>query len=203
MRKWFWLPLFLLVPVLVVTALFIARRPTHTFSGLVQSPAVPAPDFTLTDETGRPFALSELRGQWVLLTYGYTTCPDVCPATLAILRQTRALLDAAEAEQVRVVFVSIDPERDSPAVMQAYVRHFGDDVKGLTGTPAEVAVAAQAYGVQYEKRDIETAVGYLVNHSAYVYLIDPDFRWRVTFPFGVPAQALADDVIHLMRLEAR
>lgn len=186
---------------LVSVGLWVVFRP-HTYSGEVLKPPVPAPDFALTDEAGQPFALSDLRGQWVLLAYGYTTCPDVCPATLSALKRVKEQL-GPQAADVRVVFVSIDPERDTVAVMEDFVHYFGSDFKGLTGTPAEVAAAAQAYGAKYEKWDIQTSVGYLMKHSAFVYLIDPAFQWRLTFPFGVKPQEMAADVQYLMAREKR
>jgi protein SCO1/2 len=173
----------------------LARR--HTFAGVVHQPPVAAADFALTDEAGQLFRLSDLRGQWILLSYGYTSCPDVCPVTLANLRMVKSLLGEA-ASQVRVVFVSVDPERDTTDVLRRYVAHFGEGVKGLTGSPEAVATAAAAYGVRYEKVESDSALGYLVSHTAYVYLIDPELNQRVTFPFGVPASEMAADLQHLI-----
>jgi protein SCO1/2 len=174
----------------------------HTYTGLLADPPGPAPDFTLLNPAGQPFALSELRSEWVLLTFGYTTCPDVCPVTMAHLRQTRELL-GEDGAAWRVVFVSVDPERDTPEVMGDYVSHFGGNNLGLTGTAESVAAAAGAYGVQYEKRDIVTAVGYLVNHSAFTYVIDPDFRLVLTIPFGARPAEMASDLEALMARYAR
>lgn len=197
-----WLSLALGLGALILAVgytLWQAAKP-HTFAGV--GPTRPAADFTLTDEAGQSFTLSDLRGRWVLLAYGYTTCPDVCPATLNNLRQVKAAL-GEQAPQVQVVFVSVDPERDSVAVLAQYVQRFGADFKGLTGSPAEVALAAQAYDVKYKKQDIQTAVGYLVSHSAFVYLIDPDFQLRLTFPFGVKPAEIAADLQYLMAQEER
>ena len=183
-----------------VVALGLLRP--YRFSALLEDPPRPAPDLALTDQDGQTFALSQLRGQWVLLTFGYTTCPDVCPVTLAHLRQTREMLGDAGAEW-RVVFASVDPARDTPAVLAGYLRHFGPDLIGLTGTDAEVAQAAAAYGVLYEKRDLETAVGYLVNHSAFTYVIDPNFQLVLTIPFGARSEEMARDLTELMARESR
>ena len=191
------LTLFLLVLVMLGALWIVPRLSGHTFSGQVLQPAPTATDLNLIDETGRPFALGELRGQWILLTYGYTTCPDVCPLTLANLKQVKAQL-GSQAAQVRVVFVSVDPERDTPQVMEQYVHHFGADFKGLTGSPESVARAAQAFGVKYEKHATDSAIGYLVSHTANVYLLDSQFRWRMTFPFGIHAAEIAGDVKYLM-----
>src|SRR5512138_3570997 len=112
---------------------------SHTFSGVVQSPPSAAPDIALTDDRGSEFRLSDLHGQWVLLAYGYTHCPDVCPLTLANLKSAKQIV-GAESSKVKVVFVSIDPDRDTVPVMHEYVSHFGSDFVGLSGAPAEIAV---------------------------------------------------------------
>ena len=200
-RPRLWAGLAALVFIAAGVAALLLRRP-YQFSGLLEDPPRAAPDLTLTDQSGQPFALSQLRGQWVLLTFGYTTCPDVCPVTLAHLRQTRELLGAA-GPAWRVVFASVDPARDTPEVLAGYLPHFGPDLVGLTGTEGEVAAAAAAYGVQYEKRDIQTALGYLVNHSAFTYVIDPNFQLVLTIPFGARSDEMARDLTELMARELR
>jgi protein SCO1 len=169
----------------------------HQFSGVPPSPIGPAPDFALTDETGQPFNLSDLRGKWVLLAFGYTHCPDVCPLTLSHLRDVKKIVDP-NGDQVQVVFVTIDPERDTADIMRQYVSHFDQQFpqkfKGLTGTPQEIAQAAQVYNVKYEKKESASAAGYAMSHTAEVYLIDPQFNWRMTFPFGIKAEEIAADL---------
>lgn len=167
----------------------------HTFNGVTGS--TPAPDFSLTDQTGQPFKLSDFKGRWILLAYGYTHCPDVCPMTLSILRDVKKQIGADE-QTLGVAFVTIDPERDTADIMGKYVAHFDATFKGLTGTPAEIAAAAQPYNVKYEKKASTPAVGYVMNHTAYVYLIDPQFRLRVTYPFGVKSEEIAGDLRYLM-----
>jgi protein SCO1 len=173
----------------------------HQFSGVAPSPIGPAPDFTLTDENGRPFNLSDLRGKWILLAYGYTHCPDVCPLTLSHLRDVKKAIDP-NGDQLQVVFVTIDPERDTADIMRQYVGHFDQQFdqkfKGLTGTPQQIAQAAQAYNVKYEKKESTSAGGYSMGHTAEVYLIDPQFNRRMTFPFGIKAEEIANDVQYLM-----
>lgn len=174
-----------------------ANKP-HVYAGFVDPK--PAPDFTLTDETGRAFQLSQLKGQWVLLNYGYTSCPDVCPTTLAELSKVKRLLKE-EGLEVQIVFVSVDPERDTVEVMKQYTEHFQAGIKALTGTEQEVAAASEGYGVAYEKEESTSAVGYLVSHTAYVYLLDPEFNWHITYPFGISAAEIANDLIYLMEKE--
>ena len=191
----------LVIPLTVVTLAFIVAgawlMPQHTFAGVVQAPPKDASDFSMSDETGRKFALSDLRGEWIMLAYGYTTCPDVCPATLAHLAEVKRQL-GADAKHVKVVFVTVDPERDTSEVLARYVRKFDAEFKGLTGTPAEVAAAAQAYGARYLRVETQSAAGYLMSHSAFVYVIDPQFRHRLTFPFGLASQEMAADLKYLM-----
>ncbi len=174
----------------------------HNFSGVAPNPIGPAPDFALTDENGQIFKLSDLRGKWILLAYGYTHCPDVCPLTLSRLRDVKKSVDA-NGNQVQVVFVTIDPERDTADIMRQYVSHFDQlfpqKFKGLTGTPSEIAQAAKAYNVKYEKKESTAAGGYSMGHTAEVYLIDPQFNWRMAFPFGVKAEEMAADLQYLMQ----
>ena len=174
----------------------------HQFSGVAVNPIGPAPDFALTDEQGQPFKLSDLKGKWILLAHGYTHCPDVCPLTLSRLRDVKKIADA-NGDQVEVVFVTIDPERDTPEVMQKYMSHFdktfSQKFKGLSGTPAEIATATKPYNVKYEKKESSSAGGYSMGHTAEVYLIDPQFNWRMTFPFGVEAKEIAADLQYFMQ----
>jgi protein SCO1/2 len=138
----------------------------------------------------------------MLLAYGYTHCPDVCPLTLSRLRDVKKAIDP-NGDQVQVVFVTIDPERDTSDIMQRYVGHFDKDFphkfKGLTGAPADIAAAAQPYHVKYEKKETGSADGYSMGHTAEVYLIDPQFNWRMTFPFGIKAEEIAADLQTLMQ----
>ncbi|NJN54295.1 MAG: SCO family protein [Anaerolineae bacterium] len=196
--RWTALVIIILGLVVIGGTAVILSQSSHTFSGILPDTPTPAPDFTLTDETGTPFTLGNLRGQWILLAYGYTSCPDVCPTTLAQLRGVKVGL-GPDADKVRVVFVSVDPERDTPDILQRYLAHFGADFKGLSGTAAEVAAAAEPYGVRYEKSaETGSAAGYQMSHTAYVYLIDPEFNLRVTFPFGVGSDEILSDLTYLM-----
>ncbi len=170
----------------------------RTFAGVFNNPIEPAPDFALTGGHGQPFKLSDQRGKWILLAYGYTHCPDVCPLTLSTLRDVVKRVET-QGQPVQVVFVTIDPERDTPDIMQQYVAQFNPTFEGLSGTPQEIASAARPYGVKYEKKETHSANGYSMGHTANVYLIDPQFNWRMTFPFGVKAEEIAADLQYLMQ----
>ncbi|MBT3605855.1 MAG: SCO family protein [Candidatus Latescibacteria bacterium] len=127
-------------------------------------------DFTLTDQHGQPFRLADLKRP-VLLFFGYATCPDYCPQTLARLAQVYAVL-GADAQDVLTVFVSVDSERDTPEVLKTYLSHFDMDVVGLTGKKDVVDAVVKQYAGFYEVRDEGSAAGYLIDHSLYIYVVD-------------------------------
>jgi protein SCO1/2 len=133
--------------------------------------ARPAADFTLIDQDGAPFTLSQQRGKTVVLFFGYTHCPDVCPTTLAAL--AKAYHELGSPPGVRVAFVTVDPNRDSQSAIKAYLGLFDPHFAGLTGDPKTLQAVYAAYGV-YAKvdPDASSALGYSVTHSAGVYLID-------------------------------
>ena len=143
-----------------------------------------AADFVLNTSDGSEFRLSQYRGKVVLLDFGYTFCPDICPTTLAELAQVRAQLGEA-AKQVQVVFITVDPERDSSERLRSYTEAFDPTFIGLTGSAEQLAEVRQAYDVVAEKQVVPgTSAVYLIAHSAYVYLIDPEGRLQQRFPFG-------------------
>ena len=136
-----------------------------------------APDFTLTDQDGRPFTLSSLRGHEVALFFGWTHCPDECPTAMAAL--ARAVRDKDAPAGVRVVFVSVDPARDTPDALGRYLRGFNPLFVGLTGTKAQLDPVYAAYHVYHKIDDASrSANGYLVIHSSIVEFIGPDGRLR-------------------------
>jgi protein SCO1/2 len=169
------------------------------FRGGELSPPRSAPDLVLKDQDGAAFRLSRQRGQVVLLSFGYTFCPDVCPTTLAELVQARARLGEA-ARRVRIVFVTVDPERDTAERLREYTRAFGRAFTALTGEAAALAEARKAYGVTAEKRAVKgTAAAYLIDHSAMVHVIDAEGRVRLMFPFGTSVDDMEHDIRLLLR----
>ncbi len=190
-------PLALIVSALAAMAAW-GLRP-YTFRGQPLQPPRPAPDFVLVDPDGHPFRLSDQRGRVVLLFFGYTTCPDVCPTALARFRQVREAL-GAEAAHVRFVFITVDPERDTPARLKRYVETFSPDFIALTGDRAALARVWEDYGVYVERQEAEgSAVGYLITHSSWTYLVDPDGDLRLIYPHGIAAQGMAMDIRYLLR----
>ena len=176
----------------------LPRLRPHVFHGMVMQSPDPAPDFTLTAHTGQPVSLSDFRGKLVLLYFGYTFCPDVCPTTLVELAKAVNLL-GRKAEQVQVVMISVDPARDTPEKLAEYVTHFHPSFLGMTGTPDEIAAVAALYGIFYEKQEGTEATGYLVDHTATVTVISrrtctarmisavPGGRWRTVSPPTAPS----------------
>jgi protein SCO1/2 len=165
---------------------------------VIQSPQR-ATDFTLNASTGERISLSDLRGQTVLLFFGYTFCPDVCPTSIADLTQAMQILGPKKADKVQVVFVSVDPERDTPDRLREYLSYFNPDFLGMTGTADELIAASTPFGIFYEKHDGTPATGYLVDHTATITLIDKDGYVRLVFPYGLGADKMAEDLDHLVR----
>lgn len=176
--------------------LFLAHTVSaSTSSGLrsgVFKPPRPAPDFSLRGSDGAELRLSRYRGQVIALGFGFTACPDVCPVTLAKLAQVRKML-GSDANKFQVVYVTVDPERDTADVMRKYVTAFDPTFIGATGTPGQLAEVRKAYGILANKQMVNgSQSNYLVHHSSFVYLIDREGYLRAMVPFGGPL----DDVVH-------
>ncbi len=186
----------LLVLILLAMGMAGCRRP-YTFHGMVMQSPQPAPDFTLTTHQGQPLRLSDLRGRTVVLYFGYTFCPDVCPATLSEWAKAMRLL-GDKADQVQFLMITVDPERDTPAKMADYVSHFDPRFIGLSGPADEIARIATLYGVYYQKHE-EGGENYLVDHTATQTVIDKDGYIKLIFPFGTTADDIAADLRYMLR----
>lgn len=160
--------LYVLAGALLCAPLVAALLPLLTHRGGER-----APDFTLTSDGGAPFSLSAQRGSAVVLFFGYTNCPDVCPATLGAI--ARAYRTIGRPNDLRVVFITVDPKRDTRAALRKYMDLFDSHFTALTGSPDALAAVNKAYGV-YAKidPDASSALGYTVTHTAAVFLIDKD-----------------------------
>lgn len=184
---------------LVVGGVWYANRPEpYAFHGGVLTPPAAAPDIALTDQDGAPFSLAELKGKATLLYFGYTTCPDLCPTTLSDFMVVKEDLGPL-AGRTAYAMVTIDPERDSAARLKEYLAFFDPEFIGLTGSQAEITAVEQAYGVTSRKVEYpDSATGYLMDHSALIYLIDPEGNLRVTYPYGTDPAGIAADIRHLL-----
>jgi protein SCO1/2 len=147
--------------------------------------------FVLTDHFGKRVSDAEFRGRWLLIYFGYTYCPDVCPTELQTVAAALEKLGPRGAAIVPL-FVTIDPERDTPAVLAEYVKLFDDRLIGLTGTPDEIAAMAKRFRVYYAKTRPKGDAPYLMDHSSFLYLMGPDGRFRALFRQGMGADQLAD-----------
>ena len=146
--------------------------------------------FALTDDHNRPVTDETYRGRWMLVYFGYTFCPDVCPTEL---QTVSAALDALgpDADKLAPLFITVDPERDTVAAMADYVKLFDPRLIGLTGTPAQIAAATRAYRVYYAKATPKDSSTYLMDHSSFLYLMGPDGQFRALFRPGTTPQELA------------
>ena len=175
----------------------------YVYHGGVYSPAAPAAALDLTDQHGNPFSLGQLKDKVVLVYFGYTTCPDLCPTTLSDFSTIKEGLGPL-ADNVAFVLVTIDPDRDSQARLSEYLNFFDPEFIGLTGDPAALTAAQQAYGVSVERVEYpESATKYLMNHSALTYLIDPEGNLLVSYPYGTTAADIEADVRHILSENAR
>jgi protein SCO1 len=174
MKRWGWPAAAAAVVVVILASLLLVWRSAGGGSG-PEASAVGGP-FRLVDQTGASVDQGLLRGRWSAVFFGYTYCPDVCPTTLAALGQAVADL-GADARRFQVVFVTVDPERDTPAVLKAYLASptFPPGARGLTGSPKQIAVVAAAYHVYYHKAP--QGASYSMDHTAVVYLMDPQGRF--------------------------
>ena len=156
-------------------------------------------DFTLTDGDGKPFALSSLKGKVVVLSFGYTHCPDICPTELLTYNDTLKQL-GDEAKNVAVVFVSVDPDRDTPELMKQYVKQFNPAFIGLTDTQGgnEIALAKQQWRIISAKADIKSEKLYNVDHSSGTYLLDKQGNAAYFERFGAEAPQIAADIKKLL-----
>lgn len=161
--------------------------------GAVINPPRPIPDFTLTSSDGAAFRLGDQRGKVVLLYFGYMTCPDVCPTTMADLQRAYQALTPAEQARVVVAFVSVDPQRDTPERLQLYTAAFHADFIGLYSQD-DLQPVLDAFGVQVTRRAVDSALGYLIDHTASVFLIAPDGKLSVQFLYGTPYADMLHDV---------
>jgi protein SCO1/2 len=171
---------------------------SYSFQGSVIEPAQPAAGFELNDQHGQPFRLGDQRGKVVLLFFGYSFCPDVCPTTLADFARIFDGLGASAAD-VRFVYVSVDPARDTPERLADYVGNFNLQFTALSGSQAELQPVWEAYSVAPVIEGGAATPGYLVSHATRVYLIDKSGNLRLTFPYGLSRDAMAADLDAILK----
>lgn len=173
----------------------------YELKGTPYPPGKVAEDFTLMAPDGQPFRLSDHRGELVLMFFGYTSCPDICPLTLSDAKQVLEGL-GPQAERVRFLFITVDPERDTPQRLAEYTAMFHPAIVGLTGDPTELARVRQAYGIVADREQLSgSAVGYVINHTARIFLVDAAGNLRLSYAHGTPPADIVADLRYLLRTE--
>jgi protein SCO1/2 len=187
---------------LVVLGLVIALAVRNAF--FVPRPVEAQPDiggpFTLTDHTGRTVTDGDFKGRYLLVYFGYTFCPDVCPTGLTTM--TEALTQAGPAaEKVTPLFVTVDPARDTAAQMATYVKHFHPRLIGLTGTAEQIAAVAKSYRVYYARAPHQGGDpdAYMMDHSSFFYLMGPDGKFRALFGHATPVEEMAKRIREVVK----
>lgn len=186
----------LLVVAMLGSAFSVNLQAVELKSGVFDPPRQ-APDFSLSGSHGDEFTLSKQRGKLIVLGFGFTHCPDICPTTLATLAQAYKNLGSL-AKDVQIIYVTVDPERDSVERLREYMNHFNPAFTGLTGTPEQLADVRKAYGIIAAK-EVHNDGNYEVHHSSYLYLIDHAGLLRALVPYG----KTADDIVHDLKILLR
>lgn len=171
----------------------------HEFKGTAYNPVIPAPELRGIRADGAPFDLRDLRGQVVMLFFGYTSCPDICPLALADMKQVEQKL-GAQANQTAVVFVSLDPERDTPERLNAYMDAFDPSFVGVSVPADRLEQIKKDFGAYSKKVEVDpgqSAAGYLIEHTGWTYVIDKKGDLRVVFATDVPIADRVEDVGYL------
>lgn len=198
-KKNLYFVLFIMTAVIALTVLveFVFRRP-YSFHGTVINPPLPVTDFSLPTANNENFRLSDQQGNIVLLFFGYTSCPDVCPITLATFEQVYDGL-GDDAQRVRFVMITADPDRDTPEIVSAYAARFNPEFIGLSGDITKLETIWKELGVFVEKQDTGSAAGYLVSHTSSVYVLDRSGDLIMTFPYGTTATDMTDDIVQMLK----
>ena len=161
--------------------------------------AVPVESFTLDSPEGA-LSLNDLRGNVVLIFFGFTSCPDVCPISLSTISHAFSYLTDDELKRSRTLFISLDPERDTMERLKKYTGYFHSNIIGVTGTIEELVRVADIYGVKFEKKETpDSALGYLIYHSAKIFVIGMQGELRKTFPHNIDAQLLVQHIRILLK----
>ena len=174
---------------------------TYEYKGVSLESSEPLPDFELRSATGETFRLSDVEGDLVLIYFGYTSCPDVCPLTMWEVKKALADLETGQ-DQVHVIFITADPKRDTPEILSRYMTAFGPEFIGLTDDFEKIEAVMKPFGAFAEKEIVaDSSLGYLVSHTATLFLVDPHRRLFLQYPFGFKAEELTQDLNHILHQE--
>jgi protein SCO1/2 len=184
----------LILGIMIVALTGVSYAQSQLKSGVFEPPRA-APDFSLPSSRDAQFTLSQQRGKILVLGFGFTNCPNVCPMTLANLAQVNKNLGVL-ASQIQVIYVTVDPERDNTARLGEYLAKFNADFIGISGSAEQLSNVRQAYGIIAKKELKKNGMDYDVHHSSYIYLIDRAGLLRALVPFG----KTADDITHDIKI---
>ena len=190
-----------IIPLWLATALLACSppQPPQLQQGTLLPSAKPIAGFNLMNDKGEAFSLDSLKGHWTFAFFGYSHCPDVCPTTLGMLGQVMHKLQARSGSDSmpQGVFVSVDPQRDTPEMLSKYVHYFYPDFVGVTGAPAEIRALTRQLGILYLKTAGSDTEDYLIDHSAAIILFDPQGKFHALFNVPHDADKIASDFIKI------
>lgn len=183
---------------LAVLGLTACSEAKPSFNAIDLTGAEYARDFRLTDMNGRERTLADFKGKVVAVFFGFAQCPDVCPTTMLEMKQIKDKL-GADGDKLQVVYITVDPERDTAEVMKAYMQAFDPSFLALIPTAEQLAATAKDYKVYYKKVEGKTPTSYTMDHSAATYLYDPQGRLRLYARYGTPVDAMTADIQALLK----
>ncbi|MDO9085697.1 MAG: SCO family protein [Anaerolineaceae bacterium] len=195
-NSFFWFLIFAIAIVAVIFGIIIEKP--HTFHGSVIDPAVRAPNFSLESSQGGVYNLQTKTGKFVLIFFGYTFCPDVCPTTLYEMKEIKARLKD-KAEKIDFVFITIDPERDTQVQLSRYLDSFDQSFYGLTGSVEQLESVWKEYGVFREIQETDSPIGYLVDHTTRLYLVNSQGELEITYLYETPIDDIVADLNYLIK----
>jgi protein SCO1 len=182
----------------IAIVLFTVFAKPYIFKGTLIEPPLPIEDFVLQAANNESFQLSDQKGEITLLFFGYTSCPDVCPTTLAEFKQVYDIL-GEEAQNVRFMMITADPERDTVARLTKYVKFFNPAFIGLSGERSKLEKVWKQFNIYIEKQETNSAAGYMVSHTSSVFVLDQNNNLRLMFPYGTTAIDMANDLSELLK----
>lgn len=192
-------PMFLVSIVVLLALLLTSCSQPHEFTGTELNPARPATDFMGTNWDGTPFHLSDLQGKVVVIFFGYTSCPDICPLTLSEMQKVKQQL-GERAENLAVVLITVDPERDTVERMKQYIPAFDPTFYGVVLDDSTLSEVKQAYGIYAEKveGDSTQSANYMMDHTGSTLVIDKGGNWRMVYSYGTDTDAIVEDLRYLL-----
>ena len=183
--------------VLIILLLVVSCQSSHEFAGAQLSAPQSVPDTVLESING-PMRLHDFRGKYTFVYFGYTFCPDFCPASLSVLKRVKEGLGQAE-DEMAVVMITVDPERDTPEKLAEYMAYFDTSFVGLSGDKETIDAVGAPFGLYYNRHEGSEASGYLIDHTARIYLLDRETNPIVAYPHEVTADLIIDDLKYLIK----